>query len=117
MTDMDILWMILSLVGVLGLFFIMVYAMKKLGKGIGFVDGNRMKVIDRVTVGKDVMLLVVSVAGRLLLIGASSQTIEMLGELNMTAEEYCEGQLGGNENGFASVLAEMLKRNKGDKKD
>ena len=70
---LEILWVILSLVGVLGLFFIMVYATKKLNSGIGYVNGNRMKVVDRISLGRDGMLVVVSVAGTLMLVGVTGQ--------------------------------------------
>ena len=115
---MDILWMLLSLAGVLGLFFIMVYAMKKLNRGIGYVNGNRMKVIDRISVGREGALLVVSVAGKLMLIGVSGQHIELLSELDMTAEEYsaaakADPALTGQA-GFSSVFTEILSRKKGE---
>lgn len=117
---LDILWVILSLVGVLGLFFILVYATKKLGSGIGYVNGNRMKVIDRVSLGRDGMLAVVSVAGRLLLVGVSGQHIEKLAELDMTAEEYSESMSSPAAQGgmsFASAFAEVIKGKKGTGKD
>lgn len=85
---MDILWVVLSLIGVLGLFFVLIYALKKLNSGIGFVNGNKMRVIDRVTVGREGSLLVVSVAGKLMLIGATANHIEKLSDLDMTPEEY-----------------------------
>lgn len=85
---MEIIWVIFSLVGVLGLFFILVYAVKKLNNGLTLVNGNRMKVIDRVSVGRDGMLLVVSVAGKLMLIGVSSSHIEKLSDIDMSLEEY-----------------------------
>ena len=65
--------MVLSLIGVLGLFFVLIYALKKLNSGIGFVNGNKMKVLDRVTVGREGSLMVVCVAGKLMLIGAAAQ--------------------------------------------
>lgn len=116
----DIIWVIFSLAGVLGLFFVLVYAMKKLNSGIGYVNGNRMKVIDRVSLGRDGMLVVVSVAGKLVLIGVSGQHVEKLSDIDMTAEEYLaqtsspESQSGQT---FASAFAEVMKRKKGTEKD
>ena len=112
--------MVFSLAGVLGLFFILVYAMKKLNKGLGYANGNKMKVIDRVSLGKDGMLAVVDVAGKLMLIGVSGQHIEKLADIDMTPEEYYaqrsspESQSGMS---FSSAFAEVMKRKKGTEKD
>ena len=102
--------MILSLAGVLGLFFILVYAMKKLNTGVGYVNGNRMKVIDRVSLGRDGMLAVVSVGGRLILIGVSGQHIEKISDIDMTPEEY-NAQTPETRSGmtFAAAFAEVMK--------
>ena len=57
---MDILWVVFSLIGVLGLFFVLIYALRKLNRGISVMSGGKMRIIDRVSVGRDGMLLVVS---------------------------------------------------------
>ena len=112
--------MLLSLAGVLGLFFILVYAMKKLNSGLGYANGNKMKIIDRVSLGKEGMLAVVNVAGQLMLIGVSGQHIAKLADLGMTPEEYYAQRSSAEpQNGmsFASAFAEVIKRNKGAEKD
>lgn len=121
---MEILWVILSLIGVLGLFFVLIYALKKLNSGIGFANGSRMKVLDRVTVGKEGALLVVSVAGKLMLIGAASGHIEKLGDLDMTPEEYTAQAASSGTPSFAEAFSTVLKQKKekqdeekGDKND
>ena len=117
---MEWIWLILSLAGVLGLFFILVYAMKKLNTGLGYVNGNRMKVIDRVSLGRDGMLVVVSVADKLMLVGVTGQHIEKLADIDMTPEEYCARQSSPEAQGgmsFAAAFAEVMKRNKGTGKD
>ena len=117
---LDILWVILSLVGVLGLFFILVYATKKLNTGIGYANGNRMKVVDRISLGRDGMLVVVNVAGKLMLVGVTGQHIEKLSDIDMTPEEYSE-RVSSPEQGktmsFASAFAEVVKKKKGTEKD
>ena len=117
---LDILWVILSLIGVLGLFFILVYAMKKLNTGIGYANGNRMKVVDRISLGRDGMLVVVNIAGKLMLFGVTGQHIEKLSDIDMTPEEYSE-RVSSPEQGktmsFASAFAEVLKKKKGTEKD
>ena len=117
---LDILWVILSLIGVLGLFFILVYAMKKLNTGIGYANGNRMKVVDRISLGRDGMLVVVNIAGKLMLFGVTGQHIEKLSDIDMTPEEYSE-RVSSPEQGktmsFASAFAEVVKKKKGTEKD
>lgn len=117
---MEWIWMILSLAGVLGLFFVLVFALKKLNGGnAGFVNGHKMKVIDRVAVGRDGMLAVVSVAGKLMLVGVTGQHIEKLSDLDMTPEEYNAQQPAAEpKNGmpFAAAVAEVI-RKKGAGKD
>ena len=117
---LNILWVVLSLAAVLGLFFILVYATKKLNRGIGYVNGNRMKVVDRISLGKDGMLVVVSVAGKLMLFGVTGQHIEKLADLDMTPEEYSESMSSPGSQGavsFASAFTEVLNRRKGTGKD
>lgn len=117
---LNILWVVLSLVGVLGLFFILIYALKKLNTGIGYVNGNRMKVLDRISLGREGMLVVVSVAGKLMLIGVTGQHIEKLSDIDMTPEEYSERMTTPeSQNGmsFASAFTEVLNRKRNAEKD
>ena len=114
---LNILWVVLSLAAVLGLFFILVYATKKLNTGLGYVNGNRMKVIDRISLGRDGMLVVVSVAGRLMLIGVTGQHVEKLADLDMTPEEYLaqtamDAGTGTERSNREQVLEEMITRDK-----
>ncbi len=110
---LDILWVIISLAAVFGLLFLLLYGLKRLNGRVGVNNGGKMRVIDRVTIGRDGMLLVVSVGGRLLLVSATPQHIEKLGELDMTAEEY-SAQLNEQnaQSGFAAVLAAAMSRGK-----
>ena len=116
---MDILWVVFSLIGVLGLFFALIYALRKLNRGISVMSGGKMRIIDRVSVGRDGMLLVVSVAGKLMLVSATSQRIEKLCDLDMTAEEYAAQQSGTENSGmsFSEALSTVIGRKKGEEKD
>lgn len=109
---MEVIWVVLSLIGVLGLFFVLIYALKKLNSGIGFASGSKMRVIDRVAVGREGALLVVSVAGRLMLIGATSGHIEKLCELDMTPEEYAAQSADSSAPTFAEAFSTVLKQKK-----
>lgn len=113
---MDLIWVIFSLIGILGLFFLLIYGLNKLNKKIGVISGSKMRILDRVTIGRDGMIFVVSVGGKLMLLSATSQRIEKICDLDMSPDEYTaqmheNSQMNG---GFASFFTEaMKKRNKG----
>lgn len=113
---MEVLWIVVSFAAVFGLLFLLLYGLKKLNNGVGVNNGSKMRVLDRVTVGRDGMLLVVSVGGKLLLIGATPQHIEKLGELDMSPDEY-SSQLRADvqQGGFAAVFAAAMNRNRQEK--
>lgn len=97
---------LLSFIGVIGLIFLLFYALKKLGKKVSVTSGSKLRVLDRVSLGRDGMLLVVCVAGKLMLIGATPQRVEKLCDLEQTEEEYFSGK--EQEQDFKSVLASVL---------
>lgn len=105
---MDWLQWLLSFIGVLGLIFFLFYALKKLNKGISVKSGNKLRVLDRINLGRDGMLLVVSVCGKLMLLGATSSRVEKLCDLDITEEEYGAQQSGD----FKSVLSSVLGKNR-----
>lgn len=80
----EILWVVVCLALVFGLLFLFLYLMKRLSNGVSVLNGSRMRVLDRVTVGRDGMLLVVCVADRLMLIGVTPQRIEKICDLETT---------------------------------
>lgn len=83
------LQMIISLLGVLGLFFMLFFALRMFSRRIT-TNGGRLRVIDRASLGRDSMLLVVAVAGKVILVGVSSQRVEQIADLEMTEDEYIE---------------------------
>jgi len=88
---------------VLGLFFMTAWGLRKLSKRVSFTPGSRLTVLDRAGLGKDSTLFIVSVCGKLMLIGVSGQTIEKLAELEMSEDEYfaaADGKNTGNANFF-----------------
>lgn len=103
---MDWIQWLLSFIGVLGLMAVLFYALKKLNKRIS-VAGGRLKVLDRVSIGRDGMMLVVSVCGRVMLVGVTSQRIEKLCDLDVTEEEYTAGQQSPD---FMSVFSGVFGR-------
>lgn len=85
---MDWLQIILSLIGVLGLIVMLFYALRKLNGKIAVTSGSRMRVLDRINLGRDSMLLVVGVCGKLMLVGVTPQRIEKICDLETSEEEY-----------------------------
>ena len=103
---MDWIQWLLSFIGVLGLMAVLFYALRKLNKRIS-TAGGRLKVLDRVSIGRDGMLLVVSVCGKVMLVGVTSQRIEKLCDLDVSEEEYSAGQQNPD---FASVFSAIMSR-------
>lgn len=102
---MDWISWLLSLIGVIGLIFLLFYALKKLNKKVNVTSGSKLRVLDRVSLGRDGMLLVISVTGKLMLIGVTPQRVEKLCDLEQSEEEYISGT---QEQDFKSVLASVL---------
>lgn len=101
---MDWIQWLLSFIGVLGLIAVLFYALQKLNKRIS-TAGGRLKVLDRISIGRDGMLLVVSVCGKVMLVGVTSQRIEKLCDLDVTEEEYSADRQNAD---FASVFSAVM---------
>ncbi len=113
---MELLQVGLALVGVLGLIFMLMYALKKFNKRVSTTSENKMKVIDRINLGRDGMLLVISAGGKIMLIGATPNNISLLAELPGSEEDYV-GNSGNNNSAaseFKNVLDNILHGNKKD---
>ena len=101
---MNLIQWLLSFIGVLGLIFVLFYALRRLNKRVT-VSGGRLKVLDRISIGRDGMLLVISVCGSVMLVGVTSQRIEKLCDLDVTEEEYSADRQGGD---FMSVFSAVM---------
>ena len=126
--SMEFFKVAISLLGVLGLVFLVFFGLRMLNRRIS-TSGGRLRVIDRATLGRDSMLLVVSVCGKLLLVGVSPQRVEKLSELDMSEQEYVDmafanargysGSGGGNGGAagkvlpFSDILSSFIGRKKG----
>ena len=64
--------MIMALIGVLALVFLLFWLMKKLNKRVTVSDSRHMKVLERINLGQDKMLLLVSVCGQCMVIGVTN---------------------------------------------
>lgn len=109
--------MLVSLLGVLGLMFLTFFGLRMLNRRISTTSGGRLRVIDKVTLGRDSMLVVVSVCGSLMLVGVSSGKIEKLTDLEMSEEEYVEAAFSGTQKNTVLPFSDILSSFIGRKKD
>lgn len=104
---MDWIVWLCSFLGVLGLIVLLFYALKKFNRRVSIGTGSKLRVLDRVNLGRDGMLLVISVNGKLMLVGSTPQRIEKLCDLDMTEEEYSSLEDAPD---FKSVFAALWKK-------
>ena len=107
---------VLSLVGMLGGFFLILFlaywATKVLARGYAAGGAGRMiEVLDRMGLGQEKQLLVVRAAGKVLLLGVTAHHIEKLEELDAAAlpEPPPSPQSGA----FFAALKSALEQKKG----
>ena len=118
MNGWDIVQLICVMVGILGLMFLLFWALRKLNKGVITSGGKRLKVLDRAMLGNDKSVVVISVAGKCMVIGVTAAKIEKISDLDMSEEEYLE-QLypegaktgGGEKSGFFAAFTDALAQN------
>lgn len=111
---MDWVTWLISFLGVIGLIFLLFYALKKLNKRVSVGSGSRLRVLDRVSLGKDGMLLVVSAAGKLMLIGVTPQRVEKLCDLDQSEEDYLSFLSENSPQDFKSVLYSVFSKKSGE---
>ncbi len=119
---MEYFGLICALIGVLGLIFVLFWALRKLNKGVLTSGGKRLKILDRAVLGGEKSVIVVSVAGKCMVLGVTSARIEKIADLDITEEEYLEqlypadaGKDG--KGGFFAAFTDALAKNAGIKKD
>lgn len=110
---MDYFQMIMALVGVLALVFVIFWVMKRFNARVTLTDSRHLKVLERVNLGPDKMLLIVSVCGKCMLLGVTSQSTEKICDLDETEEELCVKKADG---GTFPTISESLKTVFGKKK-
>ena len=79
---------VLSLAGVIGLILFLFYMLRRVNKFAAAASGSKLRILDRAVTGRDSSLLVISVSGKLMLIGVSTGKIEKLCDLDISEEEY-----------------------------
>lgn len=115
--------LVCALVGVIALIFLFFWVLRKVNKGILTTGGKRLKVLDRASLGGEKSVVVVSVAGKCMVLGVTAGRIDKIDDLSLTEEEYLsELYPDGQEKqdsffaAFSDALAKNVK-NMGRKKD
>lgn len=112
---MEYFQMIMALVGVLALVFLMFWLMKKFNRRITVSDSRSMKVLERINLGPDKMLLLVSICGKCMVLGVTSSHTEKLCDLEQTEDELTRRDEDGNPSfgeSFKTVLGNMMNKDK-----
>jgi len=110
--------MLVSLLGVLGLMFLTFFGLRMFNRRIS-TSGGRLRVIDRVSLGRESMILVISVCGKLMLVGVSSQRMEKLADLDIAEDEYTKAAFEDAQKGvvqgvlpFSDILSSFIGKKK-----
>ncbi len=80
----------MALIGVLALVFVLFWLMKKLNSRVYMGSSRNLKIIERVNIGQDKCLLLISVCGKCMVIGVSQNHTEKLCDLDQTEEELMD---------------------------
>ena len=107
--------MIMALVGVLALVFVMFWVMKTLNKRVTLSSSKNMKILERINLGPDKMLLLVSICGKCMVLGVTSGHTEKICDLEQTEEELTaipekDGANPSFKESFKIVLENMRKK-------
>ncbi len=95
---------IISLVVVLGLLLLVMWWIKRMNSGLTGFGGKHIKVLDRLPLGPDKSLILVKIAGKTMLIGASAHHVEKICDVELDEETVLpEGNPSFMES-FARVL-------------
>ena len=118
---MEYVQLVCALIGVLALIFLFFWVLRKVNKGILSVSGKRLKVLDRASLGGEKSVVVVSVAGKCMVLGVTAGRIDKIEDLSITEEEYMselypEGS-GRQDNfaAFSDAMAKNIKNMRGKK--
>lgn len=79
--------MIMALIGVLALVFLLFWIMKKLNGKTTLYSSKNMRILERINLGPDKMLLLVSICGKCMVLGVTSGHTEKICDLEETEEE------------------------------
>ena len=106
--------LVCALVVVIALIFLFFWVLRKVNKGILTTGGKRLKVLDRASLGGEKSVVVVSVAGKCMVLGVTAGRIDKIEDLSLTEEEYLselypEGS--GRQDNFFAAFSDALAKN------
>ena len=79
--------MIMALIGVLALVFVLFWIMKKFNARTTLYNSKNMRILERINLGPDKMLLLVSICGKCMVLGVTSGHTEKICDLEESEEE------------------------------
>ena len=79
--------MIMALIGVLALVFAVFWIMRMLNARTTLYSSKNMRILERINLGPDKMLLLVSICGKCMVLGVTSAHTEKICDLEETEEE------------------------------
>lgn len=109
---MEYFQMIMALIGVLALIFLLFWIMKKFNARVALSDSRNMKILERINLGPDKMLLLVSVCGKCMVLGVTTNHTEKICDLEQTEEELVS-KMSENptfKESFKTILNNMKKK-------
>lgn len=109
---MEYFQMIMALVGVLALVFLLFWIMKKFNARTSVYSSRNMKILERINLGPDKMLLLVSICGKCMVLGVTTNHTEKICDLEQSEEELTampEGNPSFKES-FKTVMENFRKK-------
>lgn len=101
--------MVAALGVVLAILFFLLYAMRKLvGRRIGAIEGKRIQVLENCCLGVKKSISLIRVPGKVLVVGVTSDRIDLLGTLEEDIVQQQENPDGPKP--FVSMLVDRLKQ-------
>ena len=110
---MEYFQMIMALIGVLALVFVLFWLMKRLNKHVMVSDSRNMKILERINLGPDKMLLLVSICGKCMVLGVTSNHTEKICDIDLSEEELMPKKDGTNPSfseSFMTILGQKLNK-------
>ena len=111
---MEYVQLVCALIGVLALIFLFFWVLRKVNKGILSVSGKRLKVLDRASLGGEKSVVVVSVAGKCMVLGVTAGRIDKIEDLSITEEEYMSElypEKSGRQDNFFAAFSDAMANN------
>ena len=104
--------MIMALVGVLALVFALFWILKKLNARTAIYNSKNMRILERINLGPDKMLLLVSICGKCMVLGVTSGHTEKICDLEESEEELTAAAASAPsfKESFSSVMNKFTKK-------